>query len=275
MSKKVGLVYNAFISYSHSADAGLAAAIQSGLHRLAKPFYRLRALNIFRDKTNLAANPALWTAIQSALERSEHFILMASPASAQSEWVCKELAWWLEHRETGKVLIVLTAGGLVWDGTRNDFDWARTSAIPELLRGRFQDEPLYVDLGWAESARDLTLRNARFLDAVLDLASPLHGRAKNDLAGDEVRQSRIVRSAVGSAAAIFALLAVIAWYQRGEALTQKQIAVERQQVAEKRLKDLCEAWKVATEFVKANLPAAIYDAKGRLHDVFAFDENCR
>jgi hypothetical protein len=173
------------------------------------------------------------------------------------------------------VLIVLTAGGLVWDGARNDFDWARTSAIPELLRGRFQDEPLYVDLRWAESARDLTLRNARFLDAVLDLASPLHGRAKNDLAGDEVRQSRIVRSAVGSAAAIFALLAMIAWYQRGEALTQKKIAVERQQVAEKRLKDLCEAWKVATEFVEANLPAAIYDAKGRLHDVFAFDENCR
>jgi hypothetical protein len=68
---------------------------------------------------------------------------------------------------------------------------------------------------------------------------------------------------------------VIAWYQRGEALTQKQIALERQQVAEKRLKDLCEAWKVATELVKANLPAAIYDAKGRLHDVFAFDENCR
>jgi len=275
VSKKVGLVYNAFISYSHAGDAGLATAIQSGLHRLAEPFYRLRALNIFRDKTNLAANPALWTAIQSALERSEHFILMASPASAQSEWVCKELAWWLEHRETGKVLIVLTAGGLVWDRARNDFDWARTSAIPELLRGCFQDEPLYVDLRWAESARDLTLRNAHFLDAVLDLASPLHGRAKNDLAGDEVRQSRIVRSAVGSATAIFALLAVIAWYQRGEALTQKKIAVERQQVAEKRLKDLCEAWKVATEFVEANLPAAIYDAKGRLHDVFAFDENCR
>jgi hypothetical protein len=52
-------------------------------------------------------------------------------------------------------------------------------------------------------------------------------------------------------------------------------AVETQQIAEKRLKDLCEAWKVATEFVEANLPAAIYDAKGRLHDVFAFDENCR
>ena len=90
-----------------------------------------------------------------------------------------------------------------------------------------------------------------------------------------MRESRIVRSAVGSAAVVFALLAVSAWYQRGEALMQRKIAVERQQVAEKRLKDLCDAWKVATEFVEANLPAGIYDAKGRLHDVFAFDENCR
>lgn len=268
------MIYNAFISYSHTGDARLAAAIQSGLHRLAKPFYRLRALNIFRDKTSLAANPALWNAIQSALERSDYFIFMASPAAAQSEWVCKELGWWLAHREVGKLLIVLCAGDLAWDRARGDLDLGATTAIPELLRGRFQDEPLYVDLRWAHSG-DLTLRNPRFLDAILDLASPLHGRAKNDLAGDEVRQSRILRTAVGSAAVVFAVLAAIAWYQRGEALSQKQLAIERQQVAEKRLKELCAAWKVATEFVEANLPAGIYDAKGRLHDVFAFEENCR
>jgi hypothetical protein len=71
------------------------------------------------------------------------------------------------------------------------------------------------------------------------------------------------------------VLTVIAWYQRGEALSQRQIAVERQQVAEKRLKEFCSAWKVAPEIVEANLPAGIYNAKGRLHDVFAFEENCR
>src|SRR5262245_37569679 len=104
MSLRDGRVYNAFISYSHTGDARLAGAIQSGLHRLAKPFYRLRALNVFRDKTSLAANPALWNAIQSALERSDYFILMASPASAQSEWVCRELGWWLAHREVDRLL---------------------------------------------------------------------------------------------------------------------------------------------------------------------------
>ena len=52
------MVYNAFISYSHAADGTLAPALQSALHRFAKPWYKLRALHIFRDQTNLAVNPA-------------------------------------------------------------------------------------------------------------------------------------------------------------------------------------------------------------------------
>ena len=52
------MAYHAFISYSHAADARLAPALQSALHRLAKPLYRLRALNVFRDKTGLAATHA-------------------------------------------------------------------------------------------------------------------------------------------------------------------------------------------------------------------------
>ncbi len=269
------MAYDAFISYSHAHDGRLAAAIQSGLHRLAKPFYRRRALNVFRDKTSLAASPALWPAIQAAIEQSAYFILLASPDAAHSPWVHKELTWWIEHRQFNTLLIVLTGGELVWDRARNDFDWARTSAVPDLLRGQCADEPLYVDLRWAESAADLSLHNARFLDAILDLASPLHGKVKNDLAGEEVRQSRIVRRVAWSVAFVFAALAGFAWMQRGEALTQKQIAVERQQLAEKRLKELCDAWKVATTFVEDNVPAGIYDAKSRLHDIFAFDENCR
>jgi hypothetical protein len=269
------MVYNAFISYSHAHDGRLAAALQSGLHRLAKPFYRLRALNVFRDKTGLAASPALWSAIQSAIEQSEHLILLASPDATRSPWVQKELTWWLEHRQVSTLLIALTGGELVWDRAQGDFDWTRTSAVPDLLRGKCADEPLYVDLRWAENATELTLQNARFLDAILDLASPLHGKAKNDLAGEEVRQSRIFRRVAGLVAVVFAVLAWLAWYQRGEALTQKQIAVERQQLAEKRLKELCDAWKVATGFVEENVPAGIYDAKSRLHDIFAFDENCR
>src|SRR5262245_27064561 len=94
---------------------------------------------------------------------------MASPTSAQSEWMGKELGWWVTHREIGKLLIVLSDGDLTWHRDRSDLGWTRTTAIPQLLKGRFQDEPLYVDLRWAHDAGDLTLANPRFLD--IDQAS--------------------------------------------------------------------------------------------------------
>jgi hypothetical protein len=89
--------YDAFISYSHAADGALAPAVQHGLQALAKPLYQRRALRIFRDQTSLAVTPALWPTIQQALEASQYFILLASPAAAQSPWVRQELAWWMQH----------------------------------------------------------------------------------------------------------------------------------------------------------------------------------
>jgi hypothetical protein len=52
------MTFNGFISYSHAADGRLAPAVQRGLHRLAKPWHRRRALWIFRDQTGLAVTPA-------------------------------------------------------------------------------------------------------------------------------------------------------------------------------------------------------------------------
>ena len=43
--------YHAFISYSHGADGQLARALQSGLQRLAKPWFRRPIIKIFRDQT--------------------------------------------------------------------------------------------------------------------------------------------------------------------------------------------------------------------------------
>jgi len=50
------MTYKAFISYSHVADGKLAPALQSALHHFAKPWYRLPAMRVFRDKTTLSRN---------------------------------------------------------------------------------------------------------------------------------------------------------------------------------------------------------------------------
>ena len=146
--------YKAFISYSHAADGKLAPALQSGLERFAKPWYRRRALRVFRDQTGLAVTPELWGSIRRALERSEYFVLLASPAAAESRWVQQEVEFWLQHRSVATLLVVLTDGDLVWDTSRGDFDWSRTDALPRLLERRFGGEPNFLDLRWARSDTD-------------------------------------------------------------------------------------------------------------------------
>src|SRR5215204_1511608 len=184
------MLYNAFISYSHAADGKLAPTLQRALHNFAKPWYKRRSLRVFRDKTSLSANPALWPAIESALSESEWFLYMASPQASQSHWVQKELNWWLDHRTSHKILILLSEGELHWDDRAQDFDWNRTTAVPNMLRGQFTDEPLYVDLRWARAEENLSLRHLQFRGAILDVAAPLHGKAKDELDGEDVRQHR-------------------------------------------------------------------------------------
>jgi WD40 repeat protein len=198
--------YSAFISYSHDADSDLAAALQSALHSFAKPWYKLRALHVFRDQTNLAVNPALWSSIRDALDQSLFFILLASPESAGSPWVSKEAEYWITRNGPSHILIVLTGGALKWDLSTASFTDEHTNALPPCLLRVFPEEPLFLDLRWARGAARLRLREARFHEAVLQLASTLHNRPKDELDGADIRVRRHARmiAAVG----LIALLVV-------------------------------------------------------------------
>ncbi|HEY3833156.1 MAG TPA: TIR domain-containing protein, partial [Acidimicrobiia bacterium] len=109
------VAYDAFISYSHTADGRFAPALQQSMQRLAKPWYRARALRVFRDDAALSTNPHLWSSIEAALDESAWFVLLASDESARSEWVARELAHWVATKPTDHILVVLTAGTLEWD----------------------------------------------------------------------------------------------------------------------------------------------------------------
>jgi WD40 repeat protein/tetratricopeptide (TPR) repeat protein len=231
--------YRAFMSYSHAADGKLAPALQSGLHRLARPWYRLRALRVFRDKSSLSASPALWPSIETALSESEYFLLLASPEAARSPWVTREVEWWLQNRSVSHLLIVLTDGDLAWDGAAGDFDWSRSSAVPASLRGQLRDEPLYVDLRWAKKESDFALRHSQFRAAVLDLAATLHGKPKDELDGEDVRRYRTARLAAGIAVLAIAASAVTAGRQAYVATRERDAA--------RRLADLNFAAKLAAD----------------------------
>lgn len=227
--------YAAFISYSHAVDGELAPGIQRGLQQFAKPWNRVRALRVFRDETSLSADPALWSAIERALASSNAFILMASPEAAQSRWVAREAAWWCENRDQGQILIALTGGELAWSDTNADFDWNRTTALPDVLRGVFQSEPKWVDFRWAREGKDVSLRHPQFRQCIADLASPLHGRPRDELIGEDIsahrRTMRLARSAVAVLVCL-TLLAVtgglVALKQRNTARDQTRLAMARQ-----------------------------------------------
>jgi hypothetical protein len=57
---------DAFVSYSHAKDKPVAAALQSVIQRLGKPWYRRRALRLFRDDSSLSATPGLWPSIEQS-----------------------------------------------------------------------------------------------------------------------------------------------------------------------------------------------------------------
>ncbi len=231
--------YSAFISYSHTEDLRLAGSIQAALQRFARPWYKTYALRIFRDETSLAANPALWGSIARALDDSEYLLLLASPAAKASAWVPREVEAFLTTHEPANILIALTRGVIAWDTAAGDFDWAATTALPDCLRGRFKDQPLYVDLSWVDKAEQLSLRQSGFRSAILELAAPLHGRPRDDLDSDDLRQHRRTLRLAGSAIVLLAALSVAlglaAFYanrQRNEATRQTVIAEQRRRDAD-------------------------------------------
>lgn len=229
--------YDAFISYSHRLDAAIAARLQAGLQRFAKPWYQARALRVFRDQTSLAASPDLWATIEQALDSSRWLILMASPESAQSPWVAKEIGWWRVHRPASHILIAVTDGDLVWDASACDLDWAASTALSkEALGHAFGQEPRWVDLRWARAHAD-SLRTAdpRFQDAVADLAATIRELPKDSLIGEHIRQRRrTIRSLVAGLAALVILLvfaalaAVVAQRQRDRAVREETVATAGQ-----------------------------------------------
>lgn len=222
--------YNAFISYSHEADSGLTTSIERTLETFAKPVFKKKALNIFRDASNLSATPNLWGKIQEALEQSEYFIFFASSIAAESTWCQKETRYWIDNKDKNKFLIVLTEGDIFWDDVKKDFNWKETTCIPRNLSGVFENEPLYVDL--RELPTDLTIENKDYAKKVVLLAATLHNLSVEDLISEDVLQhKRIIRNrnivimVLGLLLLIMILLASFAYKKKNEAILKANEAL--------------------------------------------------
>jgi len=220
--------YDAFLSYAHR-DKEVTTAIQKGLHQIGRRVGQLRALRVFRDDTNLTANPDLWGKITEALDSSRFMIVVLSPQSAASHWVNEEVSYWLQHRGHEQLMLMLAEGHLAWDDKNKRFDPARSDAAPPVLTGQgsLSAEPLYIDV--SEDA-PWDVRDRTFRDKLTSLAAPIHGKPKDQLTGDDVREQRRFRRLRRAAVAGLIVLTVIA-------VVAAVIAVAKQQEATRRLHD--------------------------------------
>ena len=218
------------MSYAHR-DKDVTSAIQKGLHQIGRRVGQLRALRVFRDDTNLTANPDLWAKITEALDGSRFMIVVLSPQSAASHWVNEEVKYWLEHRGHEQLMLVLAEGHLQWNATEARFNPEQSDAAPPVLTepGSLPAEPLYIDVS---GDAPWELGSLVFRDKVTSLAAPVHGKPKDDLTGDDLREQRrfrrLRRAAIAGLVAltVVAVVAtVIAVVQRGEAIRQRQEAI--------------------------------------------------
>lgn len=180
--------YDAFICYSHGSGAALARALQTGLERFAKPWYRPRALRVFSDTTSLTANPGPWSSIEKALASSTWLVLMASPDAARSEWVNREIGWWLANKSPHRLLVVLTEGDFVWNEDAEPNDGA-TAALPPALRGAFGEEPRWIDLRWLRHVDQLS-SDPRWQECLVDISTTIREVPKDELVADVLGRDR-------------------------------------------------------------------------------------
>jgi hypothetical protein len=158
--------------------------------------------------------------------------VVLSPNAVASKWVNKEVGYWLEKRGAEQLLFVVAGGEVVWDEATTRFDPDRSNAaLPVLTQqpGVLPTEPLYVDVTgdspWDPNA-------PLFREKVTDLAAPIHGKPKDDLASDDRREQRRFRRLRRIAIVSLVLLTVlavtagtIAWIQRKEAVRQRNEAI--------------------------------------------------
>lgn len=111
------IIYDAFISYSHSEPDSLAA---QKLHSMLEHYHipgklqkisgKKKIRRVFRDREELPLSSDLGENIRQALENSEYLIVICSPRAVHSEWVQREIETFLETHEKDKILTLLVEG---------------------------------------------------------------------------------------------------------------------------------------------------------------------
>ncbi|MFE2234377.1 TIR domain-containing protein [Streptomyces sp. NPDC059442] len=235
---RTDLGYGVFLSYSGDRDRRWLPHLQRVIERQSRPWYKPPRIRVFLDDSGVSIGPELWGKIEAGLARSDWLVVLASPESKASAWVRREIEWWLEHKTVESILLVVTAGQLVWDERRGDWDPELSTALPAPLSGRFEQQPVWksVDLRHVDGDGDLL----PVVDGVaFGIASVVRGLSEDELRSEGLRDTRrnlrtakIVAAVLGLLFLIASTVSVIAMVSRAEATRQRDRAVAQQLITQ-------------------------------------------
>jgi hypothetical protein len=218
--------YDAFLSYSWKSDSKVAPVFQSVIQNFLCPWYKTRALTVFRDLSCLPAGSNLEAELYDRLDKSAHLIVLASPEAKSSHGMEIEAKHWFSRPRTGQVLIVVTSGEF------EKWEQIRDSLLPPAMAHNLREEPLFIPL---QKRRERILGSPSEHQLREDLVEDLHqillcfypGRNWAQLRGEERLQRRRAWHLVWGVIVLLLLLLAsasgFAWY----ALEQRDAAEER------------------------------------------------
>ena len=221
--------YDAFISYRHTPlDMEIAKKVHTALETyhvpgaVQKKTGKKKIRRVFRDQEELPIGSDLDDNISGALANSEYLIVICSPNTPESYWVCKEIETFIQMHGREHILAVLIEGE------------PDESFPPQLLVDDYGNnvEPLAADVRGTTPKE----RNQKFRTEILRLAAPVLGCTYDDLR--QRHRERMIRRTVALVSGVTCVVAIAAVafgiYNAGVAARMKALADEKALLADEK-----------------------------------------
>jgi hypothetical protein len=219
--------YWAFISYSHK-DSAVADWLHKKLETYRVPRSLVgtptrdgtapeRLIPIFRDREELPTSSALGDNLQRSLQQSRYFLVICTPAAAQSRWVEEEIRSFKGWHGRDRI-IALIAGGVpnATDPAQESFPYSLRFEGDGVESEAVRIEPIAADLRPEGDGRQR---------AFLKIVAGLLGVGFDDLYQREKRREQRRRMLIGAAIGVGVLvLGAIYWSFRSELGSVRQEA---------------------------------------------------
>lgn len=159
MSTNVPRKYHAFISYRHADNKQQGRQWATWLHQSLEAYevpeelvgkvndrgetIPARIYPIFRDEEELPAHADLATTLKSALADSSLLLVLCSPRSAASTYVCEEIEHYKKLGNSGRIIAALIDGepNTSWDTSKHkDGFTAEDECFPEPLQFEYNQQ---------------------------------------------------------------------------------------------------------------------------------------